>query len=94
MVRLLPLSIRTARLPAPSHRLVSVIAAQVKYERPNPELYNFEGALIVNQNEEEAIPLNLEQTLWRVRTHARRPASPSPCEDRDTHTPATSHYLP
>jgi magnesium-transporting ATPase (P-type) len=47
------------------HSAINSWHAQVKYERPNPELYNFEGALIVNQNEEEAIPLNLEQTLWR-----------------------------
>ncbi len=40
--------------------------AVIRYERPNPELYSFQGALIINGNEEDAIPLNLEQTLWRV----------------------------
>lgn len=47
------------------HAAINSWNAQVKYERPNPELYNFEGALIINDHEDDAIPLNLEQTLWR-----------------------------
>lgn len=47
------------------HSAINGWNARVKYERPNPELYNFEGALIVGDDEDQAIPLNLEQTLWR-----------------------------
>jgi len=36
----------------------------IEYERPNVELYNFEGVFELPGG--NVVPLNLDQTLWRV----------------------------
>lgn len=41
-------------------------AATIEYEKPNVELYRFEGAIRMDSMNGEAVPINLEQTLWRA----------------------------
>jgi hypothetical protein len=38
----------------------------IECEHPNAELYNFEGTLQMD-HDSDPVPINLDQTLWRVR---------------------------